>query len=238
MNIFGAMSVVLLTALAACAENSSNKLQYQSYFPLGTWGEAGANWTPEEYARFHEHWFGRQLFAMQEPSLATMSATTALVHYRVTVLPSFTPPQMVHIRKEPVGSATVTYKSTLGSGGFEPGDLWEHTSQTLSENRLVHLEKTIAKLGLWERRALEMKPVICFDGTTYVLEVARNGYFNAVNIHECEVLPEFRSVLELFDQLVPRPLLDEMTYMRKMAKECQPPLEPDICAKILEEYAE
>ena len=42
----------------------------EQYFPADAWGASRGGWTQAERSRFYERWFGGQLAAMKEPSLA------------------------------------------------------------------------------------------------------------------------------------------------------------------------
>ncbi len=196
-SFLAAFLIVFGLSFAARAET-----QRPIYFPFGTW-PAEENWSPAELALFKEHWYGNQLFAMNEPSLARSKLADGSVVVRLLVLPSFTPALAIRVERHADGLAELEATLLNGAGGYEPGEVDQRYSKDLYSSEMDRLTKRMEAMSLMDGGQLDKNDSLCSDGTMFVLETARQAYFRAVDVHECQALsPTWALIYEIME-LVP-----------------------------------
>lgn len=190
------IAALALTAAAGCI--------YTPYTPIEAW--------PDEvtWRRVERDWWGRQLRAMREPSLYGLSRRgSADDHYRLAVLPTFSPGFAVRVTDEENGAARVSYVELDGRGGYEPGEVAKRWVADAAPGAVDDILRRLESADFWSlptdsfdvagwRDEDGDEIVVCADGTSYVIEVVRGGRYKLFDMHSC-YLEELPAVAELID---------------------------------------
>ncbi|MEP5293673.1 MAG: hypothetical protein ABJQ55_07505 [Hyphomicrobiales bacterium] len=179
------MSLVLCVTLSGCAS--------VDYVPETGWGDNG--WR----ADFYEEWFGGQLAAAGEPSLAKPADLgDSSSRFRLLILPTFSPASVYRIDQAGSGEMTLTYTLLNGAGGYDPGriEVRTHRELTADEKRNFSNALDDAKLSSPQPVARLSATVdedgneiitICADGTRIVVESLSRNQRTFITRHECEL---------------------------------------------------
>ncbi|WP_371229396.1 hypothetical protein [Roseovarius sp. 2305UL8-3] len=197
LSVLAAVLLVFVTASFVGAESKR-----PIYFPLGTWA-VEEHWSPMEKTLFYEEWFGNQLLAMGEPSLARTKLDEGAVAVRLLVLPTFTPAFAIHFEKRVDGLTRLEATLLDGAGGYAPGRVDQRYSRELPRSDLDEVLKHLEQLSLMNGGQIERRDAACSDGTQFVLEIARQAYFHAVDVHHCQALPPVWALIDEILALVP-----------------------------------
>ena len=173
------------------------------YFPLGTWPNETSGWPQADQAIFLERWYGDQLYAMGENSLSQLSKTTKSRHIRVLVLPSFAPAVALHLVQAAGKEAKLKATVLNGAGGYAPGTIDQQQVYDVNMSELATLSAKLEDIDAWRLGTPEKRQALCTDGTMIVLEMALRSYFHAIQIHNCELLPQTEALIAEFFALAP-----------------------------------
>lgn len=120
---------------------------------------------------FEDQWYSEHLRAAGERPLSFAPGSPDAL--RFTWLRTFHAPVIVRVDWAPTGEATLTATMLSGAGGYEPGEIAETVSRTLTADEVQLL------LSL-RQTALREPPVDCvstLDGARWIVEAVRpNGY--------------------------------------------------------------
>ena len=178
---------LMLTILmvAGCStppmEAGRSPIETSGYFPpalfqqkvdCGFIGQARPQYVLDE---FKDAWFSEHLRAAGERPLSF--ATESPEALRFTWLRSFHAPVIVRVEWAPTGEATLTATILSGAGGYEPGEVSNTTSRTLTQDE-------VERLLVLRQAALREPPADCtlmLDGARWIVEAAGPGGYHYVN---------------------------------------------------------
>ncbi|MDP1913865.1 hypothetical protein [Brevundimonas sp.] len=124
---------------------------------------------------FEDSWYSKHLRAAGERPLSFAPGSRETL--RFTWLRSFHSPVIVRVEWAPTGAATLTATMLSGAGGYEPGEVSNTVSRTLTQvetERLLVLRQAI----------LREPPVDCaimLDGARWIVEAAGADGYHYVN---------------------------------------------------------
>lgn len=136
---------------------------------------------------FEDDWYSKHLRAAGERPLSFVPGSSDAL--RFIWLRSFHAPVIVRVEWAPSGAATLTATMLSGAGGYEPGEVSNTVSRTLTQVEIEIL------LGL-RQAVLPEPPVDCammLDGARWIVEAAGADGYHYVNAQG----PEAGAVREL-----------------------------------------
>ena len=145
---------------------------FQQKFDCGVIGWARPQYVLDE---FEDAWYSKHLRAAGERPLSF--ATGSPEALRFTWLRSFHAPVIVRVEWTPTGEATLTATMLSGAGGYEPGQVSNTTSRTLTQDE-------VERLFVLRQAAVREPPADCtmmLDGARWILEAAGPGGYLYVN---------------------------------------------------------
>jgi hypothetical protein len=151
---------------------SAGRAQHQ-YFPPGALDSFPRS------NQFLSDWYSKQLKALDEPSLWSLSKTQKEQAYRFLWLRTFHRPVAVRIEVNADGTSRLTTKMASGAGGYDPGQL------VLNSKSLVTKEQTDSFLGkitgllFWELAPTREPGGV--DGAQWILEGVKDGKYHIVD---------------------------------------------------------
>ena len=190
---------VMLTILKVAGSSTPpievvrSPIEASGYFPPALFQQkidcGVIGWTRPQYVldEFEDAWYSKHLRAAGERPLAV--ATGSPEALRFTWLRSFHAPVIVRVDWAPTGEATLTATMLLGAGGYEPGEVSNTTSRTLTQDE-------VERLLVLRQAALREPPADCtlmLDGARWIVEAAGPGGYHYVNRQS----PEFGAVRDL-----------------------------------------
>jgi hypothetical protein len=145
-----------------------------AYFPKGALGPSA------DLDQFKAIWYGRNLHALQEPSLFALTKMPLSESYRFLWLRTFNHPVSIRIDCKPDGSSVVTAKITSGTAGYNPGVLSQTSSRTLTKEQTQSFLKQIDAVGFWQLPS-EINDQSGTDGSQWVIEGVKQGKYHLVD---------------------------------------------------------
>lgn len=136
---------------------------------------------------FEDTWYSKHLQAAGERPLSFASGSPEAL--RFIWLRSFHSPVIVRVEWAPTGEATLTATMLSGAGGYEPGEVSDRVSRTLTQDE-------VERLLVLRETALREPPVACtmmLDGARWIVEASGPGGYRYVNRQS----PETGAVREL-----------------------------------------
>jgi hypothetical protein len=158
--------IVLLFAFTLTAETA--------YFPKGVLGLG------DQEDQFKATWYGRNLRALQEPSLFALMKTPSSESYRFLWLRTFHPPISVRVECKPDGSSVVTAKIASGKAGYNPGVLSQTSSRTLTKEQTQAFQKSVEAASFWQIPSQDYERGGA-DGAQWVIEGVKNRHYHLVD---------------------------------------------------------
>ena len=144
-----------LVAVIGCSASRVHSFNFDdvSLIPRCSGQPSSRDWAPAQsrlrglgLTPFEECWFSDFLEAMNEPSLDQTDSTAVV--YRFLRLPSFSPAEAVRVTHG-LGSTEVTYKRTVGPGGYRPQGLAAARVAAVSDSTWSGLEARLAAARFW-----------------------------------------------------------------------------------------
>lgn len=133
----------------------------------------------EEYngqASFLNKWYSKHLFAMREPLVYKNNSQNEI--YRFTWLRTFEDP--IAIRMERHGNRYALYwKSSSGSGGYEPGKLIIDKQKLISKENWDEFMKRLSQIDFWNLNTHEKNWGM--DGAQWILEGKKPTQYHIVD---------------------------------------------------------
>ncbi len=163
-------SFLILSIL--CLLGTATRAQVK-YFPNGS---LSANHQSDE---FSAKWYGKQLAALQEPSLWERSKTQQTESYRFLWLRTFHHPIAVRIDVSENGTSRLTTKMTSGKGGYAPGNLVRHLTVTLSKEQTDWFLGKIEEYKFWHLPSVQETGGE--DGAQWIVEGIKNRSYHIVD---------------------------------------------------------
>lgn len=163
------------------------------YFPPALFqqtAECGSSWRNRPHYvldEFEDGWYSEHLRAAGERPLSFAPGSPETL--RFIWLRSFHSPVIVRVEWVPTGAATLTATMLSGAGGYEPGEVSNTVSRTLTRDE-------IERLLVLRQAALRQPPVDCammLDGARWIVEAAGPNGYHYVNAQS----PETGAVHEL-----------------------------------------
>lgn len=130
-----------------------------------------------------DFWYSKHLRAAGERPLSSASGSPETL--RFTWLRTFHSPVIVRVEWTPAGAATLTATKLSGHGGYEPGEISDTTSRTLTQDE-------IEGLLVLRQAALREPPTDCrfmLDGAMWIVEAARADGYHFVGTQSPEAGP-------------------------------------------------
>ena len=182
-NLVMGLGILLVTqSIPGSAEENLER-----YFPDSAWGKPIGAWTQAEQAQFYENWFGRQLAAMGEPSLAFGDRSErGPYEIRLLYLPTFSPGAMLRIWFSDEREVLFEFKKLNGAGGYVPGDLIVHRTGTASKSEADKIFELLDEIAPWDDNvASNVRRGYCKDGVRFIYEFRRGHAYKAIQRHGC-----------------------------------------------------
>lgn len=188
------LTILMLGGCSAAQSIEAGPLgETSDYFPPALFQQkvdCGLSWgTRPHYVldEFEDAWYSKHLRAAGERPLSFAPGSPEVL--RFTWLRSFHSPVIVRVEWAPAGAATLTATMLSGAGGYEPGEVSNTVSRTLTQDEVERL------LAL-RQAALREPPADCtmmLDGARWVVEAAGPRGYHYVNRQS----PETGAVHEL-----------------------------------------
>jgi hypothetical protein len=160
-----------------------------TYLPTSGWRDADS-------ARLYEWWFGNQLRAMNEPSLAQRESLRGLrQRFRLLVLPTFAPGYAYRIDEREDRNAMLHWVRLNGRGGYAPGIVAARGDRALRPDEVRALNHAIAAADLDHSprevtdQGVHKNPdgtesvTICADSVAFGIEVRNEGGWRFVALY-------------------------------------------------------
>lgn len=187
--------LIAILMLGACSARApvepSPPSETSGYFPPALFQQTvhcGLGWRKRHVLNdFEDAWYSEHLRAAGERPLSFASGSPEAL--RFTWLRSFHPPVIVRVEWAPTGAATLTATMLSGAGGYQPGEVSNTISRTLTQDE-------VERLLVLRETALREPPVDCtmmLDGARWVVEASGPGGYRYVNRQS----PETGAVREL-----------------------------------------
>jgi hypothetical protein len=156
-------------------------IETSGYFPPALFQQTvdcGVSWRNRpNYVldEFEDGWYSEHLRAAGERPLSFVPGSPDTL--RFIWLRSFHAPVVVHVEWAPTGMASLTATMLSGAGGYEPGEVSNTVSRTLTQDE-------VERLLLLRQAALREPPVDCtmmLDGARWIVEAAGADGYHYVN---------------------------------------------------------
>ena len=123
---------------------------------------------------FEQEWYGKHLFAMEEPVLGAPRADAArgVSELRVLVLPTFGHPAAARYTFDKSATERRAIK-LCGAGGYAPGEIGIDDTTTLTPTESAALLASLDASGYWSMPAKD--DVLGADGWEVMMEPVRNS---------------------------------------------------------------
>jgi hypothetical protein len=144
------------------------------YFPPGALGDLPRS------DQFLAEWYSKQLKALDEPSLWSLSKTRNEHSYRFLWLRTFHHPVAVRIDVNADGSSRLTTKMASGTGGYNPGQLVQSDKSALTKERTDWFLGKIEESKFWELAPVDNSRT-GMDGAEWIIEGVKNGNYHIVS---------------------------------------------------------
>jgi len=144
------------------------------YFPPGSLDDSPRG------DQFLYEWYSKQLKALDEPSLWTLSKTQKEQSYRFLWLRTFHHPVSVRIDVNGDGTSRLTTKIASGAGGYAPGHLVQNDTSALTKEQTDWFLGKIQENKFWELAPLD-KSRLGTDGAQWIIEGVKNGNYRIVD---------------------------------------------------------
>ncbi len=184
-------SVIGLGIILLVAQPTSGSTDevLKRYFPDGAWSKPTGAWTQAEQAQFYENWFGGQLAAMGEPSLAFGDRSERGPNeIRLLYLPTFNPGAMLRIWFSDEGEVPFEFKKLSGAGGYVPGDLIVHKTGTTNKSEAAKIFELLDEITPWDDDVASfVRRGYCKDGARFIFEFREGDAYKAIQRHECDL---------------------------------------------------
>jgi hypothetical protein len=145
-----------------------------AYFAKGVLGLG------DQEDQFRASWYGRNLRALQEPSLFALTKTPSSESYRFLWLRTFHHPVSVRVDCKPDGSSIVIAKITSGAAGYDPGIVSQTSSHTMTKEQTQAFLKHVAAANFWQMPSQDYERGGA-DGAQWVIEGVKNGNYHLVD---------------------------------------------------------
>lgn len=127
-------------------------------------------------SHFVNTWFSEMLFALKEPIISDYKGGKEV--YRLTWIRSFHHPVSIRLEKWKNEIKMVT-KVCDGAGGYEPGDLIQDTTFSISTEKYDTLIDIIEQANFWKLHT-EKSNENGMDGSEWIIEAYKNGNYHMV----------------------------------------------------------
>ena len=146
--------------------------EFRPYFPVRSLSE------DTEENDFYARWFTRHLIKMQEPVLWQHRSAEGEI-YRFLLLRSFSNPVCIRINIPANAPSDLTVKVTNGTGGYQPGDLVENQTITLSKRQIEEFYQKLIDCDFW--KVTHKKRRRGKDGAQWIVEGIKNGKYHVAH---------------------------------------------------------
>ena len=134
----------------------------------------GNYFPPGAVSDFEQEWYGKHLFAMEEPVLGAPRADAArgVSELRVLVLPTFGHPAAARYTFDKTATERRAIK-LCGAGGYAPGEIGIDDTTTLTPTESAALLASLDASGYWSMPVKD--DVWGSDGSEVIIETVRDG---------------------------------------------------------------
>ncbi len=192
-----AMLIVTLPAAGGADE------RVDKYFPVNAWKPLGTR-TQQEQSQFFERWFGGQLAAMREPSLAFGDyLERGPNELRLLFLPTFSRSSMLRITYSDQLEVSFEFKKLSGTGSSFPGELVEYSTGAVDEDDADRVFTLLEVIAPWKEAEIPVARGFCYDGTQTVIEFRKGDAYRVIERHECDLANDdsIRRLIHVFDEI-------------------------------------
>lgn len=131
--------------------------------------------TSDAVTAFVNSWFSKMLFALKEPVLKDYQGDKEI--YRFTWLRSFNHPVAIRLEKQS-NIVRIFSKVCGGAGGYEPGKVIFDTTFLLTQKEVDGFNERLEAAKYWSMQT--ENNVMGNDGSEWILEVFKNGFYHMV----------------------------------------------------------
>ena len=124
-------------------------------------------------------WYSKQLRALDEPSLWSLSKTQNEEAYRFLWLRTFHHPVAIRIDVNADGTSQVISKMTSGAGGYDPGQLVLNSKSLLTKDQTDSFLGKIKEHQFWQLPTKRESGGL--DGAQWILEGVKDGKYHIVD---------------------------------------------------------
>lgn len=124
-------------------------------------------------------WYSKNLRALHEPSLWSVSKTQAAQSYRFLWLRTFHHPIAIRIEVNFDGTSRLWVKMTNGEAGYDPGHLVRDDTSALTKQRTDWFLGKIEENGFWRLPSGDNR--IGNDGAQWIVEGVRSRNYHMVD---------------------------------------------------------
>ncbi len=130
---------------------------------------------------FTGEWYGKQLKALEEPSIYRQSNNKNLKIFRFTWLRTFHKPIAIRIIIKQDNSGILYAKIASGAGGYVPGKLEKSIEKKLDNSDVTDFLTMIEKESFWNIPTVEETDEYGLDGAQWIVEGLLNGNYHVVD---------------------------------------------------------
>jgi hypothetical protein len=170
----------------------------QAYFPPNTFSFDGLEGErAQSIDQFVSDWYGKQLAAMNEPSLwaAAVHGETA---YRFLWLRTWGRPIAVRVTVDGVRARLFVTRFS-GSGGYDPGEIDVHRERELEARDVGVIEAALSTASF---DTIDTQGTMGADGAEWVLERAKGGVYRMVERWTPRHNPKYAAFVAACDLLL------------------------------------
>jgi hypothetical protein len=156
------------TVLPACTAGPPPGEAWSIYFPKGRFGESD---------ELTQHWYGKHLASMKEPSLSCSRPATSEA-YRFVWLRSFHEPWAIRVERTATGAHLFAVE-TDGRGGYGAGRPSDTIARALDGSGWNNLAVCIQSADFWRMPLDEERTGA--DGAEWIVEGLRDGEYRVIS---------------------------------------------------------
>jgi hypothetical protein len=134
----------------------------------------------ERKGDFKSEWYSKELRALEEPSLYSLSTSPLVESYRFLWLRAFHHPVAIRLSLNPDGTSTAIVKVASGAAGFRPSVLSEQRLQPISKEQTQAFLKRVTELSFWDAPN-PVNDQTGTDGSQWVIEGVKAGRYHVVD---------------------------------------------------------